>query len=441
MTQTLQKPVILKDLGDGLILRRSVPEDADQLAEFNSRIHEDPTVGVWVRDLLLKPHPTFKPDDFTIVEDTSTGKIVSSCNTISQTWTYAGIPFGVGRPELVGTDTAYRYRGLVRQQFDVIHEWSRQRGEMVQAITGIPYYYRQFGYEMTLALGGYRWGPESTLPKLKDGEPEPYSIRAAREEDLPFIRQMYARNSERTLISVDLDDTCWRYEMTGKSPDNCNGRRVLIMQSAVGEVVGLVLTPTILWDHRYFTAVFFEVKEGIPWQEPAAVLLRYLHAEGLKIASEKGKQLTHIALSLGNEHPAYLVSEAWLPVQRPSYAFYMRVSDLPAFLMHVAPALERNLSQSVMSGYSGDMKISFFRTGIIMKFVEGKLREVTSWKPTVNEKVAASFPDLTFLHLVFGYRSLDDLRYIYADCWADDAAKPVLDALFPKLNSHLLVLS
>ena len=69
---------------------------------------------------------------------------------ISQTWTYDGIAFGVGRPELVGTAPAYRRRGLVRTQFEVLHQRSAERHERLQAITGIPWYYRQFGYEMAL---------------------------------------------------------------------------------------------------------------------------------------------------------------------------------------------------------------------------------------------------------------------------------------------------
>ena len=55
-------------------------------------------VGVWTADLLRGDHPTMGADDFTIVEDTTTGKIVSSMNLIPQTWRYEGIPFGVGRP-------------------------------------------------------------------------------------------------------------------------------------------------------------------------------------------------------------------------------------------------------------------------------------------------------------------------------------------------------
>ncbi|HSV85142.1 MAG TPA: GNAT family N-acetyltransferase [Levilinea sp.] len=440
MTITTQQPVILQDLGDGLILRRSVPADADRLAEFNSRIHDDPTVGVWTRDLLLKPHPTFKPDDFTIVEDALTGKIVSSLNLISQTWTYAGVPFGVGRPELVGTDVAYRNRGLVSKQFAVVHEWSQQRGELVQAITGIPYYYRQFGYEMTLGLGGYRSGYDASLPKLKEGQGESYVIRPAEEADLPLVLAMYQRSCDRSLVNARLDEVCWRYELFGKSPDNCIGRHVLVIETGERIAVGILTTPVVLWGDR-FVADSFELEAGISWYEPTAAVLRYLHAAGLAMARQKGKSLTHISLALGNEHPAYQVSEQWLPVQRPSYAYYMRVPDLPAFLMHIAPALEQNLHNSLAPGYTGNIKISFYRSGIMIKLEKGRLLEVIPWIPGVGEKITAAFPNHTFLHLVFGYRSLADLRYIYPDCYHEDDGDLILNALFPKRHSNVQVLS
>src|SRR3990172_5714663 len=188
-----REQTILHDLGDGLILRRATPADAEALSAFNGRIHSDAgpeqpdlRVAAWTRDLLAGNHPTFDAADFTIVEDTRTGAIVSSLNLISQTWSYAGIEFGVGRPELVGTHPDYRRRGLVRAQFEVIHQWSAERGEMVQAITGIPWYYCQFGYEMGLELGGGRIGYTPNIPKLKDGESEPYRVRLATRGPAPL---------------------------------------------------------------------------------------------------------------------------------------------------------------------------------------------------------------------------------------------------------------
>ena len=197
---------ILRDLGNGLIMRRSTPQDVDALAEFNGKIHgvnelDTERVATWTHDLLASPHPTLRPDDFTIIEETAAGRIVSSMNLIPQTWTYEGVEFGVGRPELVGTLPEYRNRGLVRLQFEEIHKWSTERGHMVQGITGIPYYYRLFGYEMAFDLAGRRFGYEPNVPKLKDGEDEPYHIRPATEGDLPFIAEVYEHAIRRYAIS------------------------------------------------------------------------------------------------------------------------------------------------------------------------------------------------------------------------------------------------
>src|SRR3990172_4657427 len=113
------QPDILKDLGGGLIFRRGASTDAQALTEFNGHMHGDETWGDpnlriagWTRDLLTRPHPTLGPDDFTIVEQLATGRIVSSLCLIPQTWTYEGIEFDVGRPELVSTLPEFRQRGL-----------------------------------------------------------------------------------------------------------------------------------------------------------------------------------------------------------------------------------------------------------------------------------------------------------------------------------------
>ncbi len=197
MARSTDGKAIIKDLGDGLVLRRSTRADAARLAEFNATIHalgnqrEERWLRSWVRDLMSGKHPTFAPEDFTIVEETGTGKIISSLNLISQRWRYDGIEFGVGRPELVGTLPEYRKRGLVRAQFDVIHEWSAQRGELAQAITGIPYFYRQFGYDMALDLDIAAPLPVSQVPTLGKGKKEPVAIRPAAGSDLGFVAQTY----------------------------------------------------------------------------------------------------------------------------------------------------------------------------------------------------------------------------------------------------------
>jgi hypothetical protein len=50
----------------------------------------------------------------------------------------------------------------------------------------------------------------------------------------------------------------------------------------------------------------------------------------------------------------------------------------------------------------------------------------------------AGFPALTFLQILFGYRSFEELKYAFPDCWWDnDQTQVVINALFPKKNSHV----
>lgn len=442
---------LIRDLGDGLILRRSTPADADPLAEFNARIHSDAGldqpnehVGAWTRDLLEHPHPTFDPADFTVVEDTARSKIVSSLNLISQTWTYAGIPFGVGRPELVGTLPEYRNRGLVRAQFEVVHEWSEARGEILQAITGIPYYYRQFGYEMGMDLGGGRAGYKPQLPKLGEGEGEEFRIRPAELSDLDFIAELYLQVSSRYLVNCVRDQAIWRYELTGKSESNVNRSELRLIEDSQGTPVGYLSHPAMTWGPT-MVATGFEILPERSWAKVTHAVARYLFRTGKDYAEKdgKGEEFSAFGFWLGRQHPVYDVMKEGLPRVRKPYAWYLRLTDIPGFLTLVRPALNQNLQSSAFSGHSGELKITFYRSGLKLILEDGSLAGIEPWTPSPQGHSGdAAFPDLTFLQLVFGYRSLGELKHAFADCWTDnDVAYGLLNALFPKRTSDIWPIS
>ncbi|HJW82738.1 MAG TPA: GNAT family N-acetyltransferase, partial [Anaerolineae bacterium] len=127
-----------------------------------------------------------------------------------------------------------------------------------------------------------------------------------------------------------------------------------------------------------------------------------------------------------------------LPRERKPYAWYLRVPDLPGFIRHIAPVLEKRLAGSPVAGHTGETKISFYRTGLRLVFEKGRLTGVESWTPRRGDDGAIAFPDRTFLQMVFGYRRFDELRDAFADCWADtDEARELLIALFPRQHSDV----
>ncbi len=436
---------IIKNLGDGLILRRATIADTEALVEFNGRIHaepgsDDPQQGVaaWVRDLASKPHPTFDVGDFTIVEETATGKIVSSLNLIDQTWSYAGVEFGVGRPELVGTDPEYRRRGLVREQFDLIHQWSAERGHKVQCITGIPYYYRLFGYEMTVALGGGRNGYLSHEPKLKDDEKETYVFRPATEVDIPFIMDVYGRAVKRSLVACERSTDYWAYELNGKSEQSITRSEFRIIERLDGEFVGFILHPAIVWGPN-MNMWSYELKDGVSWLAVTPAVIRYLVKTGKEYAAKKEDiELAGYHFGLGPEHPAYQVLPRRMPQINNPYAWYIRVADIPDFLSHIGPVLERRLAESWVVGYSGDLKLSFYRSGAKLSFEKGKLKGVESYLPKDQEDADVLFPDLTFLRVLFGSESFEMVEKAFTDCYArSDDGRALMPVLFPQKHSNV----
>ncbi|MDQ6749034.1 MAG: GNAT family N-acetyltransferase [Candidatus Dormibacteraeota bacterium] len=302
-----------RDLGDGLTLRWATPDDTDALAAYNIRHLSDhwsdhpaepnEEVGNWTRDLMHGEHPTTRAGDFTIVTDARAGgRIVSSLVLISQTWAYAGIPFKVGRPELVSTSPAYRRRGLVRAQFEAVHARSAARGELVQAITGIPWYYRQFGYEMTVANGGgHRWLPFRIPPRSPDAPP-PYRLRPATPADIPLLERLYAVHCSHSLLTRLRDAAEWRYELGWK--------QFRLVEDAAGAPVGYAQArPEDAGDEPELVKTFIvdelAVLPGQSLRATAVFLGQEFQAQLVEANRTRAVPLTSLALNLGPGHPVY----------------------------------------------------------------------------------------------------------------------------------------
>lgn len=433
-------------LGNGLLLRWATPDDAEAVARFNLEFHSDDAdepeqfLYHWTHDLMNGRHPTTEASDFTVVVDTTADdKIVSSLCLISQTWAYAGIEFGVGRPELVATDPDYRRRGLVRMQMEAVHAMSTARGEMVQAITGIPWYYRLFGYEMGLDLGGgrrYFFKPK-VKNKKKQEEPPAYELRPATLDDLPLLEQLYRRHCDASLIMRVRDETQWRYELTAAHEATfARMRPYLFIHRDSGEPVGYM-------DYRIFpgqTNMFIREMAAISGHSLRAIglfLLDWLTDEATTLNETREKPLTHVSFGMGVAHPLYRALERELEITYDPYAWYVRVPDLPAFLRHIAPVLERRLADSVMTGHTGTVKLNFYTTHLTLVFEQGKLIEVGTYEPEELASGDARFPDLTFLQLLFGYRSVAELDQARADCSFSNEAAVLLNILFPKQHSSV----
>lgn len=441
---------ILRDLGEGLVLRQATAADTEAASEFQAQVHARPDESgepfrVWTRDLMTGALPGFGPGDFTLVEDTGTGAIVSMLNLVAQTWSYAGIEVPAGRIELVSTHPDYRRRGLVRAQMRAVHELSVARGERMQVISGIPWYYRQFGYEMAVEYGYGHACSWSGGPAETHGEGRSCRVRPAVEDDIPFLSRLYREGMKRYLLSCVRDEELWRYELFGRSEDTYGLTELCIVETASGTPVGLLAHARELW-FGDLNVVLYELEGKTSWREVTPSVVRYLRRTGDRYADRDGsRSFRDVMFALSTEHPVYGV----LPNVRPHWerprAWYVRIPDIPGFIRHVAPVLQGRLAGSDAAGHSGELSIGFIDYGLDLSFDNGRLTRVErrdkpargdSWLDRGSSD--ALFPGLTFLQLLFGFRSTEELEYAFPDCEIrSTAARVVLDAIFPKSPSHL----
>ncbi len=439
-----------KQLADGLILR-SLSEghasDAENLPQFYADVFGDAgdddahLLPAWTRDLMSEEHPTMSLDDLWVVVDPSqAGRIVSALLLIPQQWRYENIEFGVGRVELVATHKDYRRRGLIRALMDTAHERSAASGHLLQAITGIPHYYRQFGYGFAIDHGAGSILQLVHVPKLKEGQKPSYVLRPMTVDDIPDVLRWDAAYAETCAVSHVQTEVIWRYEIDGRDPGSFFHGHPFIIVNIDGEGVGYVKLHTGQV-HSHLSLWNYVVGEKASYLETFDDVMRAIQKFGEEWYQGK-EQPTRILFEAGL-HPTINVLLKRMSggtVRERVYAWFIRVPDLPAFIRHIAPVLERRLEGSGAQGYTGELRISFYdMTGLTLRFEQGKIADVTVGVMT-QEKAQAAFPYDSFLNVLFGHRTVDEISYVLPEIYARRDANVLLEIFFPKKQSYVIAL-
>jgi GNAT superfamily N-acetyltransferase len=434
------------ELGGGLIQRWSTREDTENIAHLCGlvfRDKEDEPINIRAvesaRRHMSGDFPLMGPGDYAVIEDPGKegNPLVAATCLWRQQWEYEGIAFGVGQPEYVVTHPDYRHHGLIRALFEMLHTRSEAEGHLAQGITGISYFYRQFDYEYALELEGRRVTYFSLIPRAQDATPELYALRVATTEDIPLLMELYNRQRAASMVSAIASERFWRYQIEEeKDPTIGKSMCVRILVDAAGAAQGYVMVDIRRWGAD-LGVYALNLAVGVSWQAVMPSLLRVLQAYGMQIPAIEldAPPLSEISFWLGSAHPAYeVLGESLAPYYEPPYAWYVRVPDVPAFLRHIAPALEKRLAHSTAAAYTGELTLDFFRSGLHMVFDKGRITHIEPWRaPLYKSNADATCPALVFLQLLFGYRSLDELRYAFPDVRVEKSeAEVLLNALFPK---------
>jgi len=406
-------------LEEGLVLRTAGSEDdVARVAAFNGAIHGS-GVDPFTRHLFLH-HPHTHVEDLIFVEDERSGQVVSSLCLIPSTWSYGGVRIPAGEMGIVGTLEEYRRRGLIRAQVALFKRRLRQRGCLLSHIQGIPYYYRQFGYEYALPLEGGLRLELRHVPIPPDGS---ITFRPATPEDAPILSRLYDAAAADLDIHAVRDEATWRYVLT-RSAGTEMEREIWILQDRAGQVAGYVCAPKVHFgDELTVNEVSRLGFDGaVATLHHLKTLARERDKPGLRLTLPAGCTLMRLARSLGAHDLG-------------TYAWQIHVPDVAALLRALGPALERRIAASALAGLTRDVDLDLYRETVRLRFRSGALAEVTDLGFTGGGSI--QIPPPQFTPLLLGYRTREELHATHPDLRIAPAWRLLVDTLFPKTTSFL----
>jgi hypothetical protein len=399
-------------------VRRAKAGELEQIIELQSA-RNGPECGPLIAGLVEDVDHGI--DCFTVAVEGN--RVVSSLCLLQRSLTIEGVTVGMGQPEFVATSPDHGRRGLVRAQLDLVHEWSADRGDLVQVIAGIPYFYRQFGYEYAVDMPRVRL----LLPGVPLDPPAGWEVRRATDADVPAIMALQASTQELSTLVSARSESWWRWSVNS----DVGGHDVVATRD------GVVHGSAFLGDGPPGVGAGVLTLLTVAADEPDAVWALVAHAaaaaaaEGKAAGIEERLGMAKVVHGVSTRHPR-------------RYALYGRVGDPVALLERLRPALSARLQRSHHARSSTTLVVSSYSSSLTLTIESGVVTGVEAGGPNQDPLaggVAAPGigvpPDL-MATLLLGRYGAQELADRHPDVrlgrWSDLA-----EVLFPRLDADLVV--
>lgn len=408
----------VRDLGDGLVLRSvESPADVERVAAFDAHIHGEGSEATWRAWMTAHPHAS---QAHWLFVEAQGGRVVASLCLLPWRISYEGVELRSGEMGVVGTLEEYRGRGLqvaLNRRFD---ELLRAGGYHLSHIQGIPYFYRQFGYEYALPLEAW-WRLETSQAAALPTRG--HTCRPATVADLPALARLYDEALAELDIGAVRDEAVWRY-LLGPGLETETGAETWLVDDAAGAPAGYVRIA-----RQGFGDGLIVAEASQLGYEAALAALQTIR----RLTLERGKPF--VRLNLPADCPLVAAARGLGAYDGSSYGWQVRVPDPPALLGALAPVLEGRIGRSMFAGLTRDVVISLYTSSLVLRFVGGRLRavEAVGGGPPYDLRL----PPPLLAPLLLGHRSLDEIGPMYPDAYAVAGARPLIDTLFQKRRGWL----
>jgi hypothetical protein len=407
-------------------------EELEELIKFNSTIHE-PQDGEELRRIIdLLPH--FGREMNYFIRDTDKGIFVSSLNAIPSVWGYAGLPLRNLELGFVGTLPEYRKRGLVRALYREFFEKELHRGNHdISTIQGIPYYYRQFGYDFLIPAWRSVFLRTNQVPDVSPEEKPAWmrlSIRPATKSNLDSIISLYDEMTSRTLVSTVRNKTLWEIqEQQCREYENEFTTYVIKRGKEVEGYFRLIARVNEKDPGNGFLDV---IESSIQTYDGVRRTLQFLKDQC------KDKNLNRIALSGAiNSNLSQIGLDLDGNMSR-GWKHQLRIPDMIRFLKRIRPVLQGRLRGTMFDGLTQEVTINTYRHCYVLNFQGGKIQEIKDLGIHEDGKnLSFRAPPHDFVRLLLGQYSIEELNRQNIDFLVAGAVKSLIATLFPKQESFI----
>jgi hypothetical protein len=324
--------------------------------------------------------------------------------------------------EAVGTLEAYRNRGHTRLLNEEYERLANQLHPVIQTIAGIPYFYRNFGYEYAAALGGgYPVNP-SLIPKLPDREKEPVTFEmldaktfqeflAYREKHLPrrtWTRKIRAEDAAYLIYETTSHEQEAFYFYIVKEHRKTVGVFYLARWENRLDIVELYLD-----DHQHVDAVLrFAVSRALEWDE------------------------IPVRVNLPNQARIREFVNARTQVKDIGrYAWYIKIPSIIRFIETISTLFSDRLTDTEFCDFTGELTITDYKQGYSLSFDGGVFKGIAEKSEKNMDSYHLRIPKSKLTRLLMGYETLDGIASHEPDVLCTAAMKPLVRALFPKLEA------
>jgi predicted acetyltransferase len=403
---------------DLTVQRLETDEDIEQYFELMRNVFGEEAGVDKLAKKLIDYHPTMTLKDFFVIKHK--GRIVSTINLIPVTWSIGGILLRVAEMGNVATLPEYRGKGLIRRLVDEFHKEVKDQAYDLAIIEGIPYFYRQFGYEYAVPL---LEEIRMRLDQIPDGKSK-IKIRPFTQKDIPRAMKLLAQSQRKFHVHSVRDKAVW--EMQEKTSIASDPEP--FQAFAVEEERKLIAYFRMRENPKEKELILTEITEVD--QLAAQAILVFLKNFGV----QRGLEILSAHISYEEPLTEHLVALG--AVKRiPTYAWQVRITDCLRIFQKLKPLFESRLAASMYHRLTETLSFNFRLFTVQMTVREGMIVRIR--KVDTGERSPIGLNPSVFVQLLMGYRSRQELEATFPDVRIDVSRKHLIDVLFLKLPSYI----